>query len=65
MGFGISESEKNRYLNKEIHIISMDGEPDYAGRVGTCTSVDDCGQLHGTWGGLALNADVDSFRVIG
>lgn len=32
MGFGISESEKeglkNRYLNKEILIISMDGEPE-------------------------------------
>lgn len=59
------EKVKAYYLGKTIRIIDMDGEPDYAGRAGTCTSVDDCGQLHGTWGGLALNADVDSFRVIG
>lgn len=68
MGFGITESEKeslkNNYLNKKIRIREMEGEPDYTGREGICTRIDDCGQLHGTWGGLAIQPDRDYFSVI-
>ena len=51
------------YLNKTIIIERMIGEPQYAGRTGVVTLVDDAGQIHGTWGGCALTAD-DSFRII-
>ena len=37
-----------------IRIIDMSGEPHYSGRVGVVTHIDSMGQLHGTWGGLAV-----------
>lgn len=52
-------------VGDKIEIISMDGEPQYSGRTGIVTHVDDAGQIHGTWGGCALIQGVDSFRVIG
>ena len=51
------------YLNKRIRIIQMEGEPHYAGRKGTVTSVDGIGQLHGTWGGCAIQPDNDMFEI--
>lgn len=51
-------------IGKKIKIISMFGEPGYYGREGIVKSVDGIGQLHGTWGGLAVNTEVDEFEVI-
>ena len=48
-----------------IQIRYMSGEPDYEGREGTITTIDDAGQLHGTWGGLAVIPDEDSFVILG
>ena len=45
-----------------IHIV--DDAEDYFGRVGFITHIDDIGQLHGTWGGLALVPDLDNFIVV-
>jgi hypothetical protein len=42
----------------------MDGEPQYSGKEGVVNHIDSIGQLHGTWGGLAVNPNVDRFRVI-
>lgn len=36
----------------------------YNGKEGTVQSIDDQGQLHGTWGGLAVIPDEDSFEII-
>ena len=47
-----------------IRIISMGGEPRYSGREGVIQHIDDIGQLHGTWGGLAVIPGEDSFEVI-
>lgn len=47
-----------------IRIISMKDEPDYSGRTGIVTIIDDAGQIHGTWGGCALIPEVDCFRKI-
>lgn len=47
-----------------IRIINMDGEPQYAGKEGEVTHIDDAGQIHGTWGGCALIPGVDAYEVI-
>ena len=47
-----------------IRIIEMKGEVGYDGRFGIVTCIDDAGQLHGTWGGLAVLPDVDSYILV-
>ena len=37
----------------------------YNGKEGEVTSIDSAGQLHGTWGGLAVNPECDYFIVLG
>ena len=36
----------------------------YNGKRGTVTLIDAVGQLHGTWGGLALIPEEDKFEII-
>jgi len=66
--FGISREEKKnyeeKYLNKTIRINYMEDEPRYEGRTGVVERVDDIGQLHGTWGGLAVIPGKDSVSII-
>lgn len=50
-------------IGKKIRIIWMNGEPQYMGREGVVTYIDDAGQIHGTWGGCALIPD-DDFEII-
>lgn len=47
-----------------IRIIEMQGEPQYTGREGVVRSIDDMGQLHGSWGGLAIIPGEDQFELI-
>lgn len=62
---GVIVKENNMVkVGDEIKIISMDGEPQYTGRKGFVTRIDDAGQIHGTWGGCALIEDCDSFEVL-
>ncbi len=59
-------SEDSR-IGKKIRIIHMDDHfagDRYNGREGVVTSVDSMGQLHGTWGGLALIPGVDDYEYI-
>lgn len=51
-------------IGQRIEIIEMSGEPQYSGRRGEITVIDDIGQLHGTWGGLAVNLDYDTVRAV-
>lgn len=46
-----------------IHIYCMYGEPEYTDREGVVRHIDDIGQLHGTWGGLALQNE-DDWEII-
>ena len=53
-----------------IRIIRMndDGGKDlqarmYNGRSGFVEYIDSLGQLHGTWGGLAINPEIDDFKL--
>lgn len=47
-----------------IKIIYMSGEEEYSGREGRVEHIDDIGQLHGSWGGLAINLDVDKIEIL-
>lgn len=47
-----------------VHIYEMIGEPQYSDREGVVRHIDDIGQIHGSWGGLALNQD-DNWKIIG
>lgn len=47
-----------------IQIIEMLGEPNYSGKNGVIKTIDSMGQLHGTWGGLAVIPEEDIFRII-
>lgn len=47
-----------------IKVIKMEGEPDYSNRVGIVTAIDGIGQLHGTWGGLAIIPEKDTYQII-
>ena len=47
-----------------IHIYHMFGESEYAGREGVVKYIDDMNQIHGSWGGLALQFD-DDWEIIG
>lgn len=47
-----------------IRIVAMVGEPHYDGREGVVEYMDSMGQLHGTWGGLAVQPDMDTVEVL-
>ena len=51
-------------VGDKILIVEMIGEPQYNGKSGTIEHIDDCGQLHGSWGGLAVQADRDKWEKI-
>lgn len=51
-------------VGDRIRIIYMAGEPQYTGKEGIVRSIDDMGQLHGSWGGLAVIPGDDDFEVI-
>ena len=67
MKMDISEKERRELeglIGKKIKILDMEGEIEYTGRVGVVESVDDAGQLHGTWGGCAVIPGVDSYEEV-
>ena len=53
---------------KITHMDDGDGNDkqamDYNGRTGEVTLIDDAGQLHGTWGGLAVIPETDEFIIL-
>ena len=51
-------------IGDSIKVIKMEGEPDYSNRVGIVTAIDGIGQLHGTWGGLAIIPEKDTYQVL-
>ena len=51
-------------VGDKIRIIYMVDEPQYRGREGIVTSIDDMGQLHGTWGGLTVIPGEDDYIVL-
>ena len=55
---------KKANIGDKLKIIKMVGEPQYTGKIGIVQSVDSIGQIHGTWGGLALQPEHDEWEVI-
>jgi len=51
-------------VEDKLRIIHMKGEEHYKGREGVIECIDDIGQLHGTWGGLAVVPEEDDYEVI-
>lgn len=51
-------------VGDQILIINMEGENTYNGKFGTVEHIDSIGQLHGTWGSLAIVPEADKFIVI-
>ena len=51
-------------VGDKIKITSMLDEPSYEGKTGEVIFIDDAGQIHGTWGGLAIIPEVDQFEII-
>lgn len=51
-------------VGDKIRINYMKDEPQYTGKEGVVTHIDDYQQLHGTWGGLAVIQDIDKFEII-
>ena len=53
-------------VGQRIRIIHMEGEDTcYDGKEGVIEHIDGIGQLHGTWGSLAIIPEADEFVVIG
>ena len=59
-------------VGQQIRIIRMDDNNgkdvqahEYNGKVGIIRLVDGIGQLHGSWGGLAVNPEIDEIEIIG
>lgn len=49
----------------KVRIIHLDGEDNrYDDKEGVIEYVDAIGQLHGSWGGLAIIPDVDEFELV-
>jgi len=59
-----AQMEYLSYIGKTIHIVAMKGEPTYNGKIGIVTKVDGEGQLHGTWGGLAVQLVSDTIEIL-
>ncbi len=52
-------------VGDRIRIIHLEDEDDrYDGREGRVEHIDSLGQLHGTWGGLAVIPEADQFVIL-
>lgn len=57
------QSLRERYEGKQVHVIINDPYR-FVDEIGTVTKVDDAGQLHGTWGGLAAIPGEDVIQLV-
>lgn len=54
---------QNKYLGKKVRVI-IDDPFRFVDEVGVVESVDDFGQLHGTWCGLAAIPGIDTIEIL-
>ena len=55
---------KDYIVGDFIQILEMNGEPEYTGKQGVITHIDDAVQLHGTWGSLAIIPNLDKVMIL-
>lgn len=60
----MNNAVNNVNIGDRIIIIHMEGEPNYKGRDGVITHIDDAGHIHGTWGGCAIIPEIDTYIVL-
>ncbi len=51
-------------VGDSVRIIMMEGEPQCNGLTGVVEHIDDAGQIHGSWGGLAIIPHIDMYEKI-
>ena len=58
--------DPKKLIGKTIKILSMDDKSakEYEGKEGKVEMVDSIGQLHGTWGSLAIIPEIDEIMVL-
>ena len=63
----IKQQKESPYkVDQKVRIIHLEGEDTrYDGKEGVIEHIDGIGQLHGTWGGLAIIPEAYEFTVIG
>ena len=63
----IKQQKESPYkVGQKVRIIHLEGEDTrYDGMEGVIEHIDGIGQLHGTWGGLAIIPEADEFTIIG
>ena len=60
------QKESPYKVGQKVRIIHLEGEDNrYDGKEGVIEHIDGIGQLHGTWGSLAIILEADEFTVIG
>lgn len=60
------QKESPYKVGQKVRIIHLEGEDArYDGMEGVIELIDGIGQLHGTWGGLAIIPEADEFTIIG
>ena len=47
-----------------LRIVEMKGEPQYAGKIGKVEFIDSIGQIHGSWGGCAIQPEHDKYEIL-
>ena len=63
----IKQQKESPYkVGQKVRIIHLEGEDArYDGMEGVIEHIDGIGQLHGTWGSLAIIPEADEFIIIG
>lgn len=51
-------------VGDKVRVLFMSGEPEYTGREGIVTYIDDMGYIHGTWGGCSIIPGEDDWEII-
>lgn len=61
----------NAKIGDTVRIINMEGEPQYAGKIGVVTHINPAypplgilEQWHGTWGGCAIQPERDTYEIL-
>lgn len=54
----------NLKVGDTIRIVNMEGVGCYSDKQGVIEHIDGMGQLHGTWGGLAVIPSIDEIELV-